>query len=85
MILLCEWVNVSMIDIVTEYMMSMSICESNMSWYAYVLRKMLRKPNPCRIGISKELCILFVTMHHVVRMCFKVNDVYKPNKGGHEW
>ena len=55
MILLCKWVNVSMIDIVTKCMMSTSICESNMPWYAYILGKMLGEPNPCGIRISKGI------------------------------
>ena len=59
--------NVLMIDIVMECMMSTSICEINMSWYAYVLQKMLGGPNSCGIGISKRIkkytmCIL--SMNH---------------------
>ena len=52
---MCKWVNVPMIDIVTECMMPASICESNMSWYVYVLQKMLGEPNPCGIGKSKGI------------------------------
>jgi len=55
MILLCKWLNVSMIDIVTECMMSTNICESNMPWYAFVLWKMLGEPNPRGIGIFKGI------------------------------
>ena len=44
-----------MIDIVTECMMFMSTCESNMPWYAYVLQKILRELTSCRIRIFKEI------------------------------
>ena len=36
--------NVLMFDIMSKCMMSMSIYESNMSWYVYVLQKMLGEP-----------------------------------------
>ena len=48
-------VNVPMTDIMTKCMISMSICESNISWYVYVLQKMLGEPNPCGIEISKGI------------------------------
>ena len=38
--------NVVMIYIMIECMMSISICESNMSYYAYVLWNMLGEPIP---------------------------------------
>lgn len=25
------------------------------------------------------------TIHDVVHICFKENEVYEPNRGGHEW
>ena len=49
------WVNVPVNDIVNECMMCTSICESDMPWYVYVLRKMLGEPSSCRIRISKGI------------------------------
>ena len=53
-------------------MMSTSICESSMSWYTYVLQKMLEEPilagyesprefenKPCAYVFGSEGCLLF--------------------------